>query len=61
MQDFDAFGWIDMLKTEGVIDVPFDEGHELVDRLLDMPQLPRVELRRSNCVWPRCRQSPSRT
>ncbi len=44
VQDFDAFGWIDMLKTEGVVDVPLDEGHELVDRLLDMPQLPRVEL-----------------
>ena len=33
-----------MLKTEGAVDVPLDEGHELVDRLLDMPQLPRVEL-----------------
>jgi superfamily II DNA or RNA helicase len=44
LQDFDAFGWIDMLRTEGAIDVSLEEGHELVDRLLDMPVLPRVEL-----------------
>ena len=44
LQDFGAFGWVELLRSEGPIDVPLDEGHELVDRLLDMPQLPRLEL-----------------
>jgi superfamily II DNA or RNA helicase len=44
LQDFGAFGWADLLRTEGAVEVPVDEGHELVDRLLDMPQLPRFEL-----------------
>ncbi|MBI3862911.1 MAG: DEAD/DEAH box helicase [Planctomycetia bacterium] len=44
LQDFDAFGWIEMFRSQGAVDVPLDEGHDLVDRLLDMPQLPRLEL-----------------
>jgi superfamily II DNA or RNA helicase len=44
LQDFGAFGWADLLRTDGSLEVPLDEGHELVDRLLDMPQLPRLEL-----------------
>ncbi|HEY2253403.1 MAG TPA: DEAD/DEAH box helicase [Planctomycetaceae bacterium] len=44
LQDFGAFGWVELLRFHGPIDVPFDEGHDLVDRLLDMPQLPRLEL-----------------
>jgi superfamily II DNA or RNA helicase len=44
LQDFGAFGWVELLRFEGPIDVPLDEGHDLVDRLLDMPQLPRLEL-----------------
>lgn len=44
LQDFGASGWVELLRIEGPIDVPLDEGHELVDRLLDMPQLPRLEL-----------------
>jgi superfamily II DNA or RNA helicase len=44
LQDYGAFGWVELLRSEGPIDVPLDEGHELVDRLLDMPQLPRLEL-----------------
>jgi len=44
LQDFGAFGWAGLLRTEGTVEVPIDEGHELVDRLLDMPQLPRLEL-----------------
>ena len=42
LQDFGAFGWADLVRSEGAIEVPLDEGHELVDRLLDMPQLPRI-------------------
>jgi superfamily II DNA or RNA helicase len=44
LEDFSAFGWTDLLRSDGPIEVPFDEGHDLVDRLLDMPQLPRLEL-----------------
>lgn len=44
LQDFDAFEWIDLLRADGKLDVTREEGHELVDRLLDMPQLPRLEL-----------------
>jgi superfamily II DNA or RNA helicase len=44
LQDFDAFGWIDMLRGDAGVEVPLEEGHELVDRLLDMPQLPRLDL-----------------
>src|SRR5262249_45336879 len=43
-QDFGAPGWVELLRSEGPICVPAEEGHELVDRLLDMPQLPRLEL-----------------
>ncbi len=44
LQDFGAFGWADLVRSEGAVEVPLEEGHELVDRLLDMPQLPRLEL-----------------
>jgi len=44
LQDFGAFGWVELLRHEGTIEVPVEEGPELVDRLLDMPQLPRLEL-----------------
>ncbi len=44
LQDFGAFGWAALLRSEGTVEVPLDEGQELVDRLLDMPQLPRLEL-----------------
>jgi superfamily II DNA or RNA helicase len=43
-QDFGAPGWVELLRSEGPIRVPAEEGHELVDRLLDMPQLPRLDL-----------------
>ncbi len=61
VQDFDAYGWIDMLRTEGAVDVPLEEGHELVDRLLDMPQLPRLELPQELRLADMSRPSPSRT
>lgn len=44
LQDFDAFDWVALLRSEGALDVSREEGHDLVDRLLDMPQLPRLEL-----------------
>jgi superfamily II DNA or RNA helicase len=44
LQDFGAFGWAELLRGEGALEVPVEDGHELVDRLLDMPQLPRLEL-----------------
>ncbi len=44
LEDFGAFEWISLLKPDGAVKVPIDEGRDLVDRLLDMPQLPRLEL-----------------
>ena len=44
LQDFDAFEWAALLRPEGAIAVPQEEGPELVDKLLDMPHLPRLEL-----------------
>src|SRR5205814_1668223 len=41
---FGAFGWIGLLRTESAISVPKEEGGELIDRLLDMPRLPDLEL-----------------
>lgn len=44
LQDFDAFEWSSLLKDDGAVKVPAEEGRELVDKLLDMPQIPRLEL-----------------
>jgi hypothetical protein len=44
LHDFDAFEWARLLVTEQEIDVPHSEGTELVDRLLDLPKLPRLDL-----------------
>lgn len=44
LQDFGAFDWIPLLRSDHKIKVDRGEEHELVDRLLDMPQLPRLEL-----------------
>jgi superfamily II DNA or RNA helicase len=43
-QDFDAFGWVGLLRRGETIEVPEGEVHDLVDRLLDMPALPRLAL-----------------
>ncbi|HEY0985068.1 SNF2-related protein [Schlesneria sp. T3-172] len=43
-QDFDAFPWVTLLRRSDDLKVPIGEEHELVDRLLDMPALPRLEL-----------------
>jgi SNF2 family DNA or RNA helicase len=43
MDDFGAFRWLAILEQQPLT-VPDGEEHELVDRLLDMPVLPRLEL-----------------
>lgn len=43
-QDFDAYPWVALLRRSDDLKVPVGEEHELVDRLLDMPALPRLEL-----------------
>jgi hypothetical protein len=43
-QDFDAYPWVTLLRRSDDFQVPNGEEHELVDRLLDMPALPRLEL-----------------
>jgi len=42
--DFDAFPWIGLLRRGEELQVADGEEHDLVDRLLDMPALPRLEL-----------------
>lgn len=42
--DFDAFAWVQMLRGGGVLEVAAGDEHDLVDRLLDMPALPRLDL-----------------
>jgi superfamily II DNA or RNA helicase len=42
--DFDAFPWVGLLRRGEDLQVPTGEEHDLVDRLLDMPALPRLEL-----------------
>ncbi len=44
LADFDAFDWISLLRDEGTIEVPEGDAVDLVDRLFDMPRLPRLEL-----------------
>jgi superfamily II DNA or RNA helicase len=44
LTDYDAFEWIDVLASDNALRVPDGEQQELVDTLLDMPTLPRLEL-----------------
>ncbi|MGQ0634497.1 MAG: DEAD/DEAH box helicase [Planctomycetaceae bacterium] len=44
IEDFGAFGWIELARTDGALEVPRDSGAEMIDRLLDMPRLPPLEL-----------------
>jgi superfamily II DNA or RNA helicase len=43
-EDFDAFPWVGLLRRDSGVEVASGEEHDLVDRLLDMPALPRLEL-----------------
>src|SRR5690606_5463205 len=42
--DFDAFDWTKLLGQKEHLAIPPGEEQEFVDRLLDMPTLPRLEL-----------------
>ncbi|ADG68129.1 SNF2-related protein [Planctopirus limnophila DSM 3776] len=42
--DFGAYAWVKLLKSGQPLEVPAGEEHDLVDRLHDMPALPRLEL-----------------
>ncbi|MBI1346512.1 helicase SNF2 [bacterium] len=44
LNDFDAFSWVALLRNGDGLEVPGGDEHDLVDRLLDMPTLPRLEL-----------------
>ncbi len=44
LQDFGSFEWVGMLRNGTTVQVPQEEGQDLVDKLLDLPQLPRLEL-----------------
>jgi superfamily II DNA or RNA helicase len=43
-QDFDAYPWVTLLRRSDDFQVAAGEEHALVDRLLDMPALPKLEL-----------------
>ncbi|MDX1968417.1 MAG: DEAD/DEAH box helicase [Planctomycetaceae bacterium] len=44
VNDFDAYAWVKLLRSGDGLEVPTGEEHDLVDRLLDMPALPRLNL-----------------
>lgn len=44
MHDFDAFDWVKLLDESNRLEVPDGEEQDLVDQLLDMPVLPRLNL-----------------
>lgn len=44
LRDFGAAEWMSMLMTEKSLSIPADDQDDFVDRLLDIPTLPRLEL-----------------
>ena len=44
LRDFGSPQWMTMLAEEGRLVIPGSDEHEFVDRLLDIPTLPRLEL-----------------
>lgn len=44
LRDFGAAEWMKLLSSEHSISVPMDDQNDFVDRLLDIPSLPRLEL-----------------
>jgi len=44
LEDFGAFEWVKLLRRDEPVTVPSGEEQELVDRLLDMPAIPRLHL-----------------
>jgi superfamily II DNA or RNA helicase len=44
LRDYDAFEWLSLIRSGEPFEVPAAEGEELIERLLDIPALPRLEL-----------------
>jgi len=44
LMDYDAFAWVTLLRRSDDLQVAAGEEHDLVDRLLDMPALPQLDL-----------------
>jgi len=44
LEDFGAYEWIELLRSHDQLRVPDGDEADFVDRLLDMPSMPRVEL-----------------
>ncbi|MEZ6061616.1 MAG: DEAD/DEAH box helicase [Planctomycetaceae bacterium] len=44
LRDFGASQWMQMLSSETPLKIPAADQHDFVDRLLDIPTLPRLEL-----------------
>jgi hypothetical protein len=44
LEDFGAFGWVKLLRGGGGLAAKFGEEHDLIESLLDMPALPRLDL-----------------
>jgi superfamily II DNA or RNA helicase len=44
LRDFGAFAWVTLLRQGDELRVPAGHEHDFIDRLLDMPALPRLDL-----------------
>ena len=44
LRDFDAFAWVEHLSEKKTLEVPEQDADNLVEQLLDMPSLPRLDL-----------------
>jgi superfamily II DNA or RNA helicase len=44
LRDFGAFAWVTLLRQGDEFHVPAGHEHDFIDRLLDMPALPRLDL-----------------
>jgi superfamily II DNA or RNA helicase len=44
LNDFDAFAWISQLRADGPLYAPAEKGSELLEKMLGLPKVPRLEL-----------------
>lgn len=44
LRDYDAFAWVEYLQSHSGFTVPEGEEHDLIEQLLDMPSIPRIDL-----------------
>jgi superfamily II DNA or RNA helicase len=44
LDDFDAFAWVPLLEDAGEFTIPAGDAEDFVDRVLDMPTLPKLDL-----------------